>query len=495
MHRSLKFFLVVAIIIFTIGSARADSLQTGKILKDLLENVRVETLQNGLTLILYKRGFAPVFAGVVTVRVGGVDEKVGETGISHMFEHMAFKGTPEIGTVDYAREKILLAELEKIMQQEAKHPDGQADSGEERLKQINSELDVLQSGAAFSKEYTKRGAVDLNASTGSELTTYFLQLPRSEFEFWAWLESERLLSPVMRQFYKERDVVLEEKRMRVDNDPEGKLYQALLGLSFMVHPYRNPVIGYEEDIRSLTATDVEHFRRRYYVPANMVVSVAGDIDYERDLPILKKYFGRLPAGNPPEHPKVVEPKQEGERRLVFNAESSPQLMIAYHKPQYPDPDDAPISLLLEAFAGSKTTPLYRELVEGSQIASDIGYFEAPGKAFPNLAVFYATAKHPHSNTELLQSFDDILEKFLTTGVPADELERIKRRTAMTYLNHLQSSRAIAADFAASKLLYGDWQASFKWFNDAMKVQVADLNRVARKYLTQDNRSIAMMERK
>lgn len=495
MHLRLKslpiFFLLL---IFQCGLLRADYQQTDKILQNLIKNVRVETLPNGLTLILYKRGFAPVFAGVVTVRVGGVDEKVGETGISHMFEHMAFKGTPEIGSSDFQREKPLLSELETIMQREAQG-EKLDEQSKQRLKQINAELDGLQSGSAFSKEFTKRGAVDLNATTGSELTTYFMQLPTSEFEFWCWLESERLFRPVMRQFYKERDVVLEEKRMRVDNDPEGKLYQSLLALSFMVHPYRNPVIGYEEDIRSLTASRVEAFRSKYYVPSNMVVSVAGDIDYDRDLETLKKYFGRLPTGPQPEHPQIAEPKQEGERRLVQKADSSPQLTIAYHKPQYPDADDAPFSLMLEAFAGSKTSPLYKEIVERAQIATDIGFFEAPGKAFPNLVVFFGSVKHPHSNLELMDAFDASLKTFLQQGVTQAELERIKRRTAMTYLNHLRSSRALAADFASSKLLYGDWQASFKWFEDAMRVQLPDMQRVAQKYLRVDNRSIAMLEHK
>lgn len=475
-----------------VHAAPSDSQESRGALAALASRVKLYKLPNGLRVILYRRGEAPVFGAAVGVRVGGTDEQVGKTGISHMFEHMAFKGTETIGTTDYPREQKLLAELEKLAaarNSEAKlSPQQQA-----RWDEIGKELNGIWDRSQFVRELEKRGASELNATTDKEMTRYFLNLPRSAFEFWCWMESERLLHPIMREFYQELEVVKEEKRMRYDDDPGGKLYESMLSVAYLAHPYRNPVIGYDADLRNMTASDVEEFRRTYYVPANMAISIVGDVDPETDIMTIEKYFGRLPVAPLPSRPTIVEPPQQGEREFSLQANASPQIYIAYHKPQYPHADDAPISLMLEILAGKKSAPLYTDLVKNKRLATDVGFDEAPGAAFPNLFMFYATVRSPHTNQELLAAFDAVIKKFRDSKVSEEDLAVAKRAVAVQHLSHLKSNLALAIDFVTSELIYNDWKAMMDWYDRAMAVTTADIERVSKIYLQENARTVGRLE--
>lgn len=492
-NRYLFWSLALLVGVLTAQAARADVAATRETLSRLGEAVEATTLSNGLRVVLYRRGVAPVFAGAVVVRVGGSDEQPGYTGIAHMLEHMAFKGTSRIGTRDHAREKKLLAELEELIL--TQDPEGQvAPRVRERWDEIHAELEKLWINEEFTRLYDERGASEMNATTDSELTRYFTNMPRVAFEFWCRLESERILDPVMRQFYQERDVVMEERRMRSDDSPEGKLYERLLGMTFLEHPYQNPVIGYARDIRRLTAQATREFHRTFYVPGNIAIAIVGDVDPVRDLPILERYFGRIPVGPMPERPLAVEPPQEGERVVTIKNRASPQLMISYRKMNYPHPDDAPVSVMLEMLAGSSISPLYRELVKKRQLAASLGYDEAPGTAYPNLAIFVASVKAPHTNDELLAAFDDVVNDFISQPIDPGLLEVAKRAIAVEYLEHLRSNMSLALDFASSTVLYNNWAALLDWYDEAMRVTPADIARVARLYLRRENRVVARLER-
>jgi len=455
----------------------------------ILANVRFYRLSNGVRVILYPRPMAPVFAGFVGLRVGAGDENIGETGISHLLEHMAFKGTPEIGTRDYEKEKTLLQELE-ILEAERQAQGALLAAQRERWQEVNRQLLSLWDLSGFTREYEKRGAVSLNASTDMELTRYYVNLPRSAFKFWCYMESERLQHPVLRQFYQERDVVLEERRMRYEDDPGGKLYELLLSSAFRVHPYRNPVIGYAFDVSRLTAAQLEQFRRRFYVPSNVVVAVVGDLTPEEDIKIIEVYFGRISGGGAPVRPPVVEPLQEGERRIVLETAAAPQLLIAYHKPNYPHPDDPPLSIMQEILAGGKLSPLYVEIVKKRRLATSLSHDEGPGFAYPNLMIFRFITRQPHSNGEVLQAFDRTISAFKKGPPTAEALEIAKRAIAMQYLSHLDSNLALASELAAAELIYNNWKAPLEWYDKAMAVTADDVERVAKKYLLDARRTVA-----
>jgi predicted Zn-dependent peptidase len=450
------------------------------------------TLSNGIKVIFYPRGDAPVFAGAVVVRVGGSDEVAGQTGISHLFEHMAFKGSRSVGTKDYASERRLLERLEEIA---AASNSAQALSDQQKKEwdAIHSRLRELWISDDFTARYEKQGAVGQNATTDKEFTKYFVSLPRTAFEFWCRMESDRLISPVMRQFYQERDVVLEERRMRYEDDPGGKLYEALLGIAYQRHPYRAPVIGYESDIRSLTATQLEEFRKRFYVPSNIVVSLVGRVDPERDRKVVEQYFGAIPTGADIVRSLPAEGQQEGQRTVELLMKASPEVVLAYRKPNYPHPDDPPLSVMTEILAGGRTSPLYTELVKRKQIAASVAHDEGPGVAYPNLFMFATSVKAPHNPDTLIHAFDAVVERFKRHGPSVEQLEIAKRSIGMEYLAHLQSNQSLALDFATSQLAYGTWRASVEWYDKMQQVTVADVARVAQQYLRSSQRTVATIE--
>lgn len=476
----------------TVASPTVDALaQSRDALKTMSDKVYTETLDNGLRVILYKRDVAPVFSGSVVVRVGGTDEKPGQTGISHMFEHIAFKGNQYIGTKDFAAEKKLLEELEVLKVAEGQRELTEKENSE--LEKIMEELESLWVIGDFDREYKLRGATGINATTSSELTKYFVDLPKTSFEYWCWIESGRLINPVMRQFYKERDVVMEERRMRFEDDPGGKLYETMLSVAYLKHPYRRGVIGYASDIGSLTATETDEFRKKYYVASNIVVSIVGDVEPKEAMPLIRKYFGRMPEGGPVPRPNIKESPQLGERWVKVEFNASPQMFVAYHKPQYPNPDDAPFSVMLEILAGSSISPLYTSLVKEKQIASSVGYFEGPGSAYPNLVVFATAPRGPHSNQGVLSEFDKALNSFLKRGITDEELQIAKRGIATSYLGSLNSNNQLAVGFASSELLYGNWNSLLDWYDQIVAVTREDVNRVARQYLKPSNRTVALLE--
>ena len=466
---------------------------SSSLLKEMAEKVKTYTLSNGIKVIFYRRGDAPIFAGAVVVRVGGSDEVTGQTGISHLFEHMAFKGTRAVGTKDYAAEKRLLERLETIA--EASQAAQQLSPEQQKeWDEIHEKLRSLWISDDFTARYEKQGAVGQNATTDKEFTKYFVNMPRSAFEFWCKMEADRLISPIMRQFYQERDVVLEERRMRYEDDPGGKLYELLLGVAYQRHPYRAPVIGYERDLRRITAKQLESFRARYYIPQNIVISLVGRVDPEVDIKVVEEYFGDVPTGPDTKRDIPEEGKQEGQRRVELSTQASPEVVIAYRKPNYPDADDPPVSVMAEILAGGRTSPLYVELVKRKQLVAGISQEEGPGVAYPNLLMFGMTVKSPHSTNSVIDAFDSVLHRFIKQGATEEQLDIAKRAIGMEYLGHLSSNQSLALDFATSQLAYGTWKASIEWYDLMMKVTLGDIKRVAEKYLVAGQRTIATIER-
>src|SRR6202047_2328061 len=266
------------------------------------KRITVKKLPNGLTLLLCERPEAPVFSFFTLVDAGSAQDPLRATGLAHMFEHMAFKGTDKIGTTNYAAEKLALEKVEAAYAAYIAERDKEVGRDEARLKELEkawkdaiAEADKYGVSKQLGKMFEQSGGQDLNAFTDYDETGYHYSLPSNRLELWAYLESERFLYPVLREFYKERNVVIEERRMRTDSNPTGRLLEQFGAAAFEAHPYHRPTIGWMSDLNTSSATDANHFFDEYYVPANMVVAVAGDVKASQVMPILEKYFGRLPA--------------------------------------------------------------------------------------------------------------------------------------------------------------------------------------------------------
>jgi predicted Zn-dependent peptidase len=461
----------------------------------------VKKLANGLTVLICERPEAPVFSFFTVVDAGSVQDPQDETGLAHMFEHMAFKGTDKIGTTNYAAEKVALEKIEKAYADYnyARHqPDGGDPKKVESLKKAWTDAvaaaDKYVVKGQFDEIVEQNGGVDLNASTSWDSTQYFYSFPVNRLELWAYLESQRFLHPVMREFYKERDVVIEERRMRTDSQPTGRLVEQFVATAFMAHPYHRPTIGWMSDLTTFSATDAQKFFDRYYVPSNMVIGVVGDIKPAQALPIIEKYFGVLPVRPKPEEITTVEPPQNSERRVVLTETTQPFYIEAYHRPSYKDPDDAVYDAIADILSNGRVSRLYRSLVRDKKIAAVTeGFTGFPGSKYPHLFAFYAVPTPGHTNNEVAAAIQQEVVRLKTQDVSDEELKMFKTRARADVIRGLSSNEGLASQFATMQLRYGDWRELFRQLDRYDKVTKEDIRRVANQIFVPTNRTVGVIE--
>jgi predicted Zn-dependent peptidase len=318
-------------------------------------------------------------------------------------------------------------------------------------------------------------------------------LPANKVELWAYLETERFLDPVFREFYKERGVVQEERRMRIDSQPIGRLIEQLGVTAFSAHPYGHPGIGYMSDLESFTRDDAWAFYKKYYVPANMTVAVVGDVKADEILPMLEKYFGRLPAGPVPPALRTVEPPQIGEKSVAVADASQPFYVEAYHRPAASHPDDAVYDAISDILSDGRTSRLHRRLVRDEKIAAFAGAFNGyPGDKYPNLMIFLAMSTPGHSNEEIQAAFRAEIERLKTEPVSDEELEKVKTNAKANLIRGLASNGGIASQLASYQAQFGDWRELFHGVDEIDKVTAEDIMRVANQTFQATNRTVAMI---
>ena len=467
-------------------------------LKEFEKRVTEFRLANGLHFIVLERHSAPVVSFHTYVNAGAVDDPGGKTGLAHMFEHMAFKGTERIGTKNYPEEKRALEAVEEAYDKlEAERDKGlRADAQKLGALEAQVKAAMEKAGAyvepnAYPRIIEENGGVGLNAGTGEDSTNYFYSLPANRIELWFLLESQRFLHPVFREFYKERDVVREERRMRVDSDPQGTLLEMLLATAFAGHPYRNPPGGWESDIEHLRVRDAERFFKTYYLPSNISMGIAGDVDPAQVRRLADKHFGRLAAGPAPPRYRTQEPKQEGEKRVTVETASQPFLALAYKRPDQSHQDDPVFDVLSEILSSGRTGILYRELVRDRKIAmAALGASTFPGGKYPNLFVFYLAPSAGHNVEENQRACDEIIERLKKERVDATTLARVKTQVRAALIRQLDSNSGLAAQLVFFHVNYGDWRKLFTGLDDIDRVTAGEVQRVARQYLVESARTVA-----
>ncbi len=349
-------------------------------------------------------------------------------------------------------------------------------------------------GNAFGEIVEREGGVGLNASTGADSTRYTYSLPANHLELWAYLESERFLKPVMREFYKERDVVMEERRMRVDSNPIGRALEQFQAAAFTAHSYGQPTIGWPSDLRSFSATDARAFFDRYYVPSNMVVAVVGDVVASQVLPLAQEYLGRLPSRPAPEPLRTVEPPQRSEREVILKDPAQPLYVEGYHKGNALDPDDAVYDVISDLLSEGRTSRLYRSLVRDKRIAAGAGGFGGfPGDKYPNLFVVYSFPTPGHTPEESRDAIRAELDRLGKEDVSDDELQMVKTRAKANLIRSLDSNEGLAGQLAFFETRYGDWRELFRQVDRIDKVSKEDIRRVAARTFVESNRTVAMIQ--
>lgn len=464
------------------------------------KNLTVETLENGLTIMIYERPTAPVVSFFTHVDVGSAQEVPGITGLAHMFEHMAFKGTSKIGTSDFKAEQKAIEEVDRAYYA----------LDAERLKKGGPDAEILaelkkafldaQEKAAkfvtaneFGEIIDRAGGTGLNAFTNTDMTGYMYSLPANKTELWAYLESERFIDPVFREYYKERDVVQEERRMRTESNPIGRLIEQFVMTSFQAHPYKQPVVGYMSDLQSFTRGDADAFYSTYYVPSNITVAVVGDIKAAELMPTLRKYFSRMPAGAAPPPLRTQEPKALGEKSIIIHDPSQPVYVEGYHRPAGDHPDDAIYNAIADVLSTGRTSRLYKQLVRDSKTAAQSGAFNGfPGTKYPHLMLFFAIPSPGHTNEEVQTLIRAEIERLKTEPITDDELKRVKTRAKDGLLRGMNSNAGIAFQIATNQGQYGDWRELFRGVEKIEAVSKEDIMRVANETFVARNRTVGMI---
>jgi predicted Zn-dependent peptidase len=462
----------------------------------LEDKVREHTLKNGMRLLMVERHTSPTVAAWIRFKVGSVNERSDERGIAHMLEHMLFKGTKTIGTKDYAAEVPILARIEETAQALMAEKLKRDKADQKLIKELTNLLATLQAEDdkyvvtdEYAEIFAKNGGVGFNAFTAKDTTAYMINLPANKLELWATIQADRMLNPVLRQFYTERDVVMEERRRSYDAEPSGKLWEDFQAAAFIVHPYGQPVIGWPSDIENLSRSKAEEFLHKYYAPNNTVVAIIGDIDPQQTIALVEKYFAAIPPGTPVAPVAVDEPLQAGERHTEVIGDAEPELLIGFHKPTLPSGDDNVFDVIDMLLANGKTSRLYKKLVEEKQVVTDVSTAVVPGSIYPNLFIISATPRAPHTVKEAEEAIYTELERLKNEPVTERELQRIRNNLEATEIRSMGSNGGLAYRLTEYEATAGTWRYFFEHRQKVFKVTPDDVMRVARKYLVRENRTV------
>lgn len=477
---------------------------------NLADRVIEHRLANGLTVLMVERHQTPVVSINITFAVGGIHEQVGQTGIAHFYEHMAFKGTRTIGTKDYAKEKPILDELARVgtdleqRQRDLAAKVGGATAEEQAaIAQLKKRFDELQAEAAryvvgneLALLYQRHGGVGFNASTGKDLTRYTISLPSNRLPLWAAIESDRMANPVLREFYKERGVVMEERRLRNEDSPTGLLFETFTSAAFRAHGYGIPTIGWGSDIMSLTPAETEAFFKTYYGPNRATIALVGDIHPKAVIELIEKTFGKIPAAPPVTVKMPVEPEQRGERRVEVEFDAEPSIVIGFHKPGLGHPDEPVFDVIDAILSDGLTSRLHRKLVQERRLAAAV-HTDAnhPGMRDPNLFIISATPLAPHTTAEVEAAIYEELERLKREPVSPKELERVINNLDADLVRALRSNSGLASQLAMYQAIAGDWRYILTSRDRVAAVTAADIQRVADRYFTRSNRTVGILVKK
>jgi predicted Zn-dependent peptidase len=477
-------------------------------------NVQELTLANGMRFLLFEHHESPTVAAGWMAHVGSVNERPGITGISHFFEHMMFKGTHVIGTRDIKSDLQIIDEQEQVREQMRKElevmrarlrrgeiPDlSSPESQTEKYRELDRKFDELVKRQReniikdhMDQIYTTNGGEFLNASTNEDSTNYFLRLPRNRLELWAWLESDRLLNPVFREFYSERDVVFEERRLRTESTPLGKYDEAFNATFWEASPYHWPVVGWASDIPSYTLAQAKDYFATYYAPNNLTGVVVGDFKTADMKPLLERYFGRIPAGKTEPPPVVtMEPRQLAEKRFRAEAETSPTVRIWWHGVPFVHKDRTALDLLTDVLSG-RTGRLYKGLVLGKQVANEASA-SVDFKKYAGTIQLEAVVKEGKEPRAVEEAVEEELARLAREDVPAEELQKVKNQAKANAYRRLSSPTFIMFQLLIYEGL-GDWRYINTYADEVDRVTAADLKRVAAEHLTRENRTVGIFTRK
>jgi predicted Zn-dependent peptidase len=476
------------------------------------QNVPVQefVLDNGLRLLMVPRKGDPNIAAGWIARVGSVNERPGITGLSHLFEHMMFKGTHVIGVKGLEENMKIMNEMDQVKAElrreehaliqkqrlgeiaDAKDPKFRSPRHQELLKKLD-DLTKREKETMVKEEYDRvyslAGGSGINAQTNYDFTVYYLNVPANKLELWFWMESDRLLNPVFREFYAERDVVHEERRLRTDSTPTGKFEELFNALFWQSSPYSWPIVGWPSDLEGITREEALDYFAVNYAPNNLTACLVGDFEPAQAIALAKKYFARIGRGpREPEPVRTSEMKQLAEKRMVAYAETNPQVVIRYHTVADGHKDEFALVVLGSILSG-RTGRLYKSLVLQQAVANN-AFGGQNGMKYEGYFEFRGTAKPGRTPEEVEQAIYKEIEKLQKEPVSEQELQKVKNQEAANTFRRLQNNFALMF-----QLLIADGGRGWQTLNtDPPKLQAVttqDIQRVANTYFTPENRTVGI----
>ncbi len=496
MKKQIRIIYILKFLLFFLFFTCMTASLHGQFFNAIKNRVKVRVLKNIMKFIVLERHDAPVVSFNIHADVGSVDESYGITGISHFLEHLAFKGTKTVGTKNYKAEKKVLDELDFVYDQIRKEKEKtRPDSG--NLKKLDGKFASLRKKAA---EYVKnneyfdltlqQGDNGVNAYTSADATRYINSLPSNKLEFWMSLTSDRFLNPVFRDFFKERDVVMEERRLGIETRPRGRLYEDFRAAAFKAHPYHHTVIGHMSDLESITRRDVKEYFKKYYQPSNLTAAIVGDVRADEVFRMAELYFGRIPSGEKPEQVRTKEPEQWGERNISVVAQSQPLIIVGYHRPDFLHKDSNALEALAHILGRGRSSRLYQVLVKEKKAAvscySMDGY---PGQKYPNLMAFSATPSKGKTSEECLKLIYKEIEKIKKESITDTELKKFKNAQIKYTISGLKSNANMARMLNYNDVIMGDWKKIFDYIREIEAISAEDIKRVANTYLIKKHRTV------
>ncbi|TFH65928.1 MAG: insulinase family protein [Candidatus Zixiibacteriota bacterium] len=469
---------------------------------DVQLDVKKHTLANGLRVLVLENHSAPVFSSIIRFNTGSVDEYPGITGSSHLLEHMLFKGTRIVGTSNYEAEVPIMAKIDSLAhlayaeQVKLQSPLNPPDST--RLRQLRQQMADAQ---AEQKQYVikdelwgtylQNGGSMLNASTGNDGTQYYVSLPKNRLELWAFLESDRMANLVLREFYSERDVVMEERRLSRDNTAQGRLGEATAATVNWASSYGWPVIGWMSDLQTVLREDVEQYFKSHYSPSNAVAVIVGDVNADSVFAICDKYFGKIPPQPLPRPVVTRDAPQGGERRVEVEYDANPMASICWQTPQIGHPDLPALDVAANILSNGRTSRFYKNIREKKlgTAGAYVDYSRYPGTFSCDVSPY-----GDHTTQELETAVYAEIDRMKNEKVTEWELQRVRNQVDARLWRSMDSNRGLASRIANSEIVTGDWRDFLNRSKAVKAVTADDVMRVVNKYLVKKNRSVVSIVR-
>lgn len=444
--------------------------------------VHKEVLPNGLTVLLHPNKQAPTVSCRLFYVTGSVHEVPGKSGLAHILEHELFKGTHKVGIQDSVADVRFMAVQDSL---QALIRPAKLAGDTATVKKLTAEHDsvVNEHRKIFVKDelwgaYQAAGGTGLNAFTTDLMTAYIVTLPKNKIELFMWLESDRMQNAVLREFYSERDVVREERRMRYDDKPTGRYYETLNSLIYEAFPYRVPTIGWPSDIANLTREMADEHYRKYYKPRNAILVLAGDLDTTATMQMVKKYFGTIPAGEAFPPLTVRDPEQVGEKRFTQVRPDAPNLYtLVFKTPEVGDPEIYALDIA-EGVLNGRSGRLYKRLVEQEKLAVGVSAGNSPNKYVSEFSV--RVNLRPDADPAKVEKIVwEELEKLKNEPVSEREFQKVKNHAYAGLVRSFTDMENVATMLAWYEM-YGDYHIFLNWAGELEKVSAAQVQEAAKR---------------